>query len=62
MQPTEGARARLNESLGMHAPDDISEILQELVGLLPILARMVVNSRRIRDFLRCCDLLSERVF
>jgi len=23
---------------------------------------MVVNSRRIRDFLRCCDLLSERVF
>jgi len=37
MQPTEAARARLNESLGMHAPDDISEFLQELVGLLPIL-------------------------
>jgi hypothetical protein len=33
MQPTEAARARLNESLGMHAPDDISEFLQELVGL-----------------------------
>jgi hypothetical protein len=25
-------------------------------------ARMVVNSRRIRDFLRCYDLLGERVF
>src|SRR5260370_37094522 len=30
-------RARFNKSRGIHAPDDISEFLQELVGLLPIL-------------------------
>jgi hypothetical protein len=61
MQPTEAARARLNESLGMHAPDDISEFLQELVCLLPILCangcEFATNSR----FIRCCDLLGERV-
>jgi hypothetical protein len=33
MQPTEAARARLNESLDRRAADDISEFLAELVGL-----------------------------
>ncbi len=62
MQAAEAPRA-FKRVVWHAAPDDISEFLQEnSLAFCRFFARMVVNSRRIRDFLRCCDLLSERVF
>ena len=54
-------RARLNESLGMHAPDDISKFLPELVCPLPVLRANDCEFATDSRFRRCCNLLGERV-